>query len=252
MNFDILDKQMRGYEKSLDRCCSKECFLVARLDGHGFTRMTNKEWNLEKPFDERFHNLMKETLVHLMDCGFRIIYGYTQSDEISLLFHKEDMAFGRKERKLLSILAAEASVAFSTRTWMSGIFDCRLIPLPNEETVADYFRWRMEDSHRNSLNSHCYWMLRKQGKKASEAQRTIASLSNEKKYDLLLANGIDYDKLPCWQKHGIGIYHKTTCKEGYNPILKNTCKCERKILFIVNELTTGNNYSEFILNFLKT
>lgn len=27
-----------------------------------------------------------------MDSGFRIIYGYTQSDEISLLFHLQELA----------------------------------------------------------------------------------------------------------------------------------------------------------------
>ena len=112
MDFDTLDKQMRSFEQSLDRTILLGTYIVARLDGHGFTRLTKKEWDLEKPFDTRFRDIMIETLRHLMDCVFRIIYGYTQSDEISLLFHLDDEAFGRKERKLLSILASEASVAF--------------------------------------------------------------------------------------------------------------------------------------------
>lgn len=123
-------------------------YVVARLDGHGFTRLTKKEWNLEKLFDIRFRDLMISTTKHLMDCGFRIMYGYTQSDEISLLFHLDDDTFGRKERKLLSILASEASVSFSLAAGRPAIFDCRLIPLPNKELVVDYFRWRQEDSHR--------------------------------------------------------------------------------------------------------
>lgn len=90
MDFDTLDRRMRGFEQSLDRTMLQGVYIVARLDGHGFTRLTKKEWDLERPFDIRFRNIMVETLRHLMDCGFRIIYGYTQSDEISLLFHLED------------------------------------------------------------------------------------------------------------------------------------------------------------------
>ena len=142
MDFDTLDKQMRSFEQSLDRTILLGTYIVARLDGHGFTRLTKKEWDLEKPFDTRFRDIMIETLRHLMDCVFRIIYGYTQSDEISLLFHIDDEAFGRKERKLLSILASEASVAFSMKAGRPAIFDCRLIPLPNADYVVDYFRWR--------------------------------------------------------------------------------------------------------------
>jgi len=36
---------------------------------------------------------MVTTVEHLMQCGFRVIYGYTQSDEISLLFHRDETAF---------------------------------------------------------------------------------------------------------------------------------------------------------------
>lgn len=151
MDFDTLDQQMRSFEQSLDRCMPQDTYIVARLDGHGFTRLTKKEWNLEKPFDIRFRDCMITTLRRLMDCGFRIIYGYSQSDEISLLFHLSEYTFGRKERKLLSILASEASVTFSMAAGRHAAFDCRLIPLPNEQHVIDYFRWRQEDAHRIRL-----------------------------------------------------------------------------------------------------
>ena len=82
MDFDTLDKQMRKFEQSLERTMLEGIYVVARLDGHGFTRLTKKEWNLEKPFDVRFRDAMIETTKHLMNCGFRMIYGYTQSDEI--------------------------------------------------------------------------------------------------------------------------------------------------------------------------
>lgn len=33
--------------------------------------------------------MVVSTAEHLMNCGFRVVYGYKQSDEISLLFHPE-------------------------------------------------------------------------------------------------------------------------------------------------------------------
>ena len=251
MDFDTLDKQMRSFEQSLDRTMPQGSYIVARLDGHGFTRLTKKEWDLEKPFDTRFHDCMIETLRHLMDCGFRIIYGYTQSDEISLLFHLDDATFGRKERKLLSILASEASVAFSLKAGRPAIFDCRLIPLPNADYVVDYFRWRQEDSHRNSLNGHCYWLLRGQGMTVSDVQKRISGISNGEKNELLISNGINYNNLPSWQKRGVGMYFKTVEKEGFNPKTNQTTTCIRRELYLETELPLGDAYSVFINNLLN-
>lgn len=246
MDFDTLDKQMRSFELSLDRNMLEGIYIVARLDGHGFTRLTKKEWNLEKPFDIRFYEAMVETLRHLMDCGFRIIYGYTQSDEISLLFHLDDHTFGRKERKLISILASEASVAFSMKANRPAVFDCRLVPLPNADFVIDYFRWRQEDSHRNSLNAHCYWLLRKQGIPANAAQMQIGRLSIADKNELLFSHGINYNDLPYWQRRGVGMYYKDVEKDGYNPKTGEHTICIRRSLYLEKELPIGEQYSELI------
>jgi len=252
MDFETLDKQMRSFEQSLDRTMLEGIYIVARLDGHGFTRLTKKEWDLEKPFDIRFSDCMIATLRHLMDCGFRIIYGYTQSDEISLLFHLDDSTFGRKERKLISILASEASVAFSLKVGRPAVFDCRLVPLPNESYVIDYFRWRQEDSHRNSLNGHCYWLLRKEGFSAGEAQRQIAGISNGEKHELLFSHGINYNGLPSWQKRGVGMYCRDIEKEGYNPLTGEMTRCVRRELYLEEELPIGNDYSELIQNIINS
>lgn len=79
----------------------------------GFTRLTKDIIKFEAPFDERFRDMMVNTAKHLMDCGFRVVYAFTESDEISLLFHKDEDAFGRKIRKFNSMLAGEASAAFT-------------------------------------------------------------------------------------------------------------------------------------------
>lgn len=246
MEFNTLDKQMRRFEQSMDRTLLEGIYVVARLDGHGFTRLTKKEWYLEKPFDIRFRDAMIETTKHLMDCGFRIIYGYTQSDEISLLFHLRDESFGRKERKLLSILAAEASVTFSMQVGRAAVFDNRLIPLPSADNVVDYFRWRQEDAHRNSLNSHCYWILRKEGVSAANAQKRMSGITNGQKNEILFERGINYNDLPLWQKRGIGMYFRDEQRQGFNPITQETTSCVRHALHVEMELPIGQEYSQLI------
>ncbi len=101
MKFDDLDKRMRVFETAHDHCVLPGLFIVARLDGRGFTRLTKDIHKFEAPFDERFRDHMVATTSHLMDCGLNIIYGYTESDEISLLFHPAEDSFRRKTRKLI-------------------------------------------------------------------------------------------------------------------------------------------------------
>ena len=205
MKFDDLDAQMRVYETSVDYCVLPGLYIAARIDGRNFTRLTKEIGKFEAPFDIKFRDLMVETTKHLMNCGFRVIYGYTESDEISLLFDLEIDLFGRKIRKFNSILAGEASAKFSLLFGSIGVFDCRICQLPNEKTVIDYFRWRNEDAHRNALNAHCYWMLRKDGMDKKEATKFIEKKSKHEKNELLFSNGINFNELPNWQKRGIGL-----------------------------------------------
>ena len=164
MKFDELDSRMRVFETAHDFCVLPEIYIVARIDGRSFTRLTKEVHQFDVPFDVTFRDYMVETTKHLMTCGFRVVYGYTQSDEIYLLFHLEETKFNRKIRKYNSVLAGEASAKFSILLGAVASFDCRLIRLPSRGLVMDYFRLRNEDAYRNGLNAHCYWALRHDGK----------------------------------------------------------------------------------------
>lgn len=250
MNFDELDKKMRTYEQSLDQVLLPDMYMVARLDGRGFTKLTKEVCKFEAPFDERFRDIMVDTTKALMDCGFRIVYAFTESDEISLLFDKDEDVFGRKVRKYNSTLAGEASAAFSLELGMVATFDCRMVPLPNEERVEDYFRWRQEDANRNALNSHCYWMLRKEGKSVREATAELEGKGVSFKNDLLFNRGINYDNLPSWQKRGIGLWKEDFDKEGLNPITGERTMAKRSRIHVEYELPLGNDYGTMIRQYV--
>ena len=251
MNFDELDRKMRTYEQSLDQVILPELYMVARLDGRSFTRLTKEIYQFEAPFDTKFRAIMVETVKHLMNCGFRVVYGFTESDEISLLFHPEESTFGRKVRKYNSILAGEASAAFSVKLGQVAAMDCRMIPLPNIERVQDYFQWRQEDAHRNALNSHCYWMLRKEGESVQSATKKLEGQSVSYKNELLFSREINFDKLPSWQKRGIGVYWGEVQKEGINPITGKKTVALRRELIVDYELPLRESYSDFIAGFLN-
>ena len=241
MKFDDLDRQMRVYEQSMDQFVTPGNYIIARLDGRSFTRLTKEVCRFEAPFDEKFRDMMISTVKSLMsDAGMKIEYGHTESDEISLLFSSDADAFGRKVRKLNSVLAGMASAEFSLLLGRPGVFDCRIIPLPNKDLIVDYFRWRMEDAHRNSLNSWCYWTLRKEGVSATEASRQLEGKSIAFKNELLFQRGINYNDLPSWQKRGVAVFWDKVEKEGFNPVTNQKVTATRNQLSVDMELDLRN------------
>lgn len=242
---------MRLFETAHDQTVLPDIFIVARLDGRGFTRLTKGRHAFEAPFDTRFRDDMLTTTEHLMEVGFYILYGYTQSDEISLLFHKDDQGFGRKLRKLNSVLAGEASAKFSLLLGEVAAFDCRISQLPSLTHVVDYFRWRSEDAHRNALNAHAYWLLRRLGESAQTATERLSGMSVAAKNELLFTVGqINFNDLPSWQRRGTGVYWEAYEKEGLNPLTGETSLATRRRLKVDLELPMKDAYSDFVRNIL--
>lgn len=218
MKFDDLDAKMRVFETASDQCVLPEMYMVARIDGRSFTKLTKETHNFECPFDITFRELMIKTTEHLMHSDFNLVYGYTQSDEISLLFALNEQLFGRKLRKLNSILVGEASAKFSLLLQDIGVFDCRISQLPTKDLVVDYFRWRHEDAFKNALGAHCYWLLRGKGQSVQQATNYLHGRTVAEKNELLFQHGINFNALPNWQKRGVGLYWESFEREGFNPI----------------------------------
>lgn len=242
MKFDDLDAKMRVFEQSLDQIIPPGNYIVACIDGRSFTRLTKEVCKFEAPFDERFNKMMVETVKGLVaDTGMEIIYGYTQSDEISLLFAADAYVFGRKVRKLNSVLAGSASAIFSIQLGQMAVFDSRICPLPNKDLVEDYFRWRMEDAHRNCLNSWCYWTLRKEGWNTKKASAELEGKSIAWKNEFLFQRGINFNfnDLPVWQKRGVGIYWRNYEKVGHYPITGEDVTATRREVFADYVLPKG-------------
>jgi tRNA(His) guanylyltransferase len=246
MKFDDLDARMRAFETARDPCALPGVFLVARIDGRSFTHLTKEVMNFERPFDERFRDHMVATVGHVMDCGFQTRFGYSQSDEISLLFNRDERSFGRNIRKWTSILAGEASAAFAVRIGRPAAFDCRIIELPTVQLVIDYFRWRSEDAHRNALNAWCYWKLRDEGADSSAATSRLEGMSVAEKNELLFQRGLNFNDLPLWQRRGIGVLWEDYDKAATNPKTGQAVTARRRRLKTIHDLPMREEYSQFI------
>lgn len=246
MTFDELDARMRVYETAHDHCVLPGLWIVARLDGRGFTRLTKDVCAFEAPFDERFRDLMAGTVRHLMEVGFRVVFGYTESDEISLVLHPEETLFGRKERKIISVLAGEASGFFSVSLGRAACFDGRVSQLPNRSLVIDYLRWRAEDAHRNSLGAHCYWTLRAEGASVAAATVRLRGLSVAQKNELLFERGVNFNGLPAWQRRGAGVYWEEFDRPGIDRRTGQAATAKRRRLKTDFELPLKEDYTAFL------
>lgn len=252
MKFTDLDRKMRVYETSHDHCVLPGIFMVARIDGRCFSTLTKEIHDFEAPYDLRFRDYMITTIRHLMGCGFRVVFAYSQSDEINLLLHRNETSFSRKLRKYNSVLASEASAAFTHAFGHIASFDSRISQLPRLEDVLDYFQWRQEDAFRNALNGHCYWYYRKEGKTDTEAHKLLMNVSNADKNELLFSKAnINFNDVPLWQKRGFALYWKQVEKEGVNPKTGETNISLKKELHVDLEIPMKNDFREFLRTLIE-
>lgn len=178
---DSLGDRMKAYEaRETDRLIDPERPLVTRLDGRAFSTFTR---GMNKPFDAQMSNIMRAVTTHLIEqTGARI--GYTQSDEITLVFEREtpesEPIFGGRVFKIISVLAAVASAKFTllaAKAWPERVarivpsFDCRAFSVPSRAEAVNALIWREQDAARNAVQSVAQAHLppeRTHGKSAAE------------------------------------------------------------------------------------
>ena len=61
---------------------------------------------------------------------------------------------------------------------------------------------------------------------------------------------VNLDKLPNWQKRGVGLYWETFTKDGFNPLTGQDEVAERRRLKVDEDLPIGDAYTEYIAGIL--
>lgn len=180
---DDLGDRMKMYEGiECERTLIPRLPIYARMDGKCFSNFTK---NMKRPFDETMSKAMVETTKYLIT-ETHALMGYTQSDEISLVWYhpepKSESWLGGKPHKLISILASMTTIKFNLEIFKYAgftgipIFDCRVFNLPTLEEAANAFLWRELDATKNavSMAASCYFSPNQlHGKTGSEKQEML-------------------------------------------------------------------------------
>ncbi len=177
---DDLGTRMKEYYESVPKThLMRRTPVAIRIDGKAFHSFTR---GFGKPFDQILGDSMVQTMEFLCQNIQGCVFGYTQSDEITLILidYKNldtDAWFSYEVQKMCSIAASMATMAFNKFFYQNAIvnyasiakidtpeycavlekaaengamFDARCFNIPKEE-VTNLIYWRQLDAARNSI-----------------------------------------------------------------------------------------------------
>ncbi|KAG8212889.1 tRNAHis guanylyltransferase-domain-containing protein [Butyriboletus roseoflavus] len=186
------------------------CFLVCRLCGHPFHRVS-EEHAFTKPNDERALQLMDHAAKHLMTKFEDIVLCFDESDEsriqastslpippyylitpnpTSFLLRKSTDLYNRRHAKILSTITSYFTSCYvfhwpryfpDTPLRYPPSFDGRVVLHPDERAIRDCFAWQQADTHINNLHNTG-------GLTTTEAHTTLRVMSTQFK--------INYNDIP--------------------------------------------------------
>lgn len=228
MNKDSLGDRMKGYESISKTYLMKRTPVIIRLDGKAFHTFTR---GLIKPFDKVMVNAMIDTTYDLCRNIQGCVFGYTQSDEITLVLCdyqtlETSAWFEYQVQKMCSVAASMCTMYFNKnfRYWVEhfkstmtdtasnrkylevlqskldkAMFDARCFNIPKEE-VTNCVLWRQNDATRNSIQSvgQFYFSHKElQHKSCDEIQEMLFS-----------QKGINWNNLATNLKRGTAVFKR--------------------------------------------
>lgn len=202
------DRMKKNYENVTRTFLPRRTYTIIRLDGKAFHTFTK---GLNRPWDDDLILLMDGVTDYLCKNIQGAKFGYTQSDEISILLTdfdnlETDSWFGGNIQKIVSVASSMATYAFNTGLINSGekkfedkvaLFDARTFTIPMKEEVVNYFIWRQQDAIRNSVQMLAQNLY---------SQKQLNGLNRSLLISKCLEKGHDWEKLKPGYKWGRAIY----------------------------------------------
>lgn len=224
---DELGKRMKEFYEQVPKTRLVRRMPVAiRIDGKAFHTFTR---GFQKPFDEVLIKSMQETMLYLCKNIQGCVFGYTQSDEITLIlidYQKLESCawFDYEVQKMCSIAASMATMKFNQvfnhyvdHDWFDqhynlmgngiaqyhdrlakavdngAMFDARCFNIPKEE-VCNLIYWRQLDATRNSIQ-----MVGQANFSHNELHGKSCNMIQDM---LMTEKGINWNDFPTHQKRG--------------------------------------------------
>ncbi len=234
---DSLGNRMKEYEKVNDRMLVANVPFIIRLDGVAFHTFTKK---LVRPMDDILADAMQKTMLSMcMDVPY-CKYGYTQSDEITLVCVIDDVLnnsgfYGGRVNKITTVTAAKATKYFNKhffdnvekykkdsnafknvtdlktyeRKLFIAEFDSRVFNIPEHDIINNLI-WRQQDAVRNSINALGFANLSQSQMHKKNTSQVMDMLMLEKK--------INWNDCCTYQKRGCCAVKKPVEITGKNGV----------------------------------
>lgn len=158
---DSLGDRQKQYERAQEHYLVPKMPFIVRVDGKAFHTYTR---GFEKPFDEVMGNAMKRTMKSLCEDIPGAVFGYTQSDEITVICKYTDRIksqawFGGRVEKIIAITASKATKYFNkyfseevnsmhNKRWIelrNIAYDTDIMKNVNTQIIADRLAERYAD-----------------------------------------------------------------------------------------------------------
>lgn len=249
-NSDLANRMKTFYEQIPKTKLMRRTPVIIRIDGKAFHTFTR---GFQKPFDEVLIKTMQETTKYLCENIQGCVFGYTQSDEISLVLvdyqrFETSAWFDYEIQKMCSIAASMATMTFNKcfeknindwigknapgfhEAWRNpedeklyhaylnayekgAMLDARVFNIPKEE-VTNCIYWRQLDASRNSIQM------------VGQANFSHKELQNRSCDDiqdmLMLQKGINWNDFPTYKKRGTCVIkNRMVCDPYGNRMLTN-------------------------------
>jgi len=238
---DSLGDRMKGYENISRAYLTRRVPVIIRLDGKAFHTFTR---GLDKPFDKSLMKIMQLTMHYLCSNIQGCVFGYTQSDEITLVLTdyatiKTDAWFGYNVQKMASVSASMATMEFNrlfrkefedmVLGWnpdrkditlledrlaklqdkqFTACFDARCFSIPVDE-VCNCLIWRQQDATRNSIEAV--------GQANFSHKQLMGKSCNEIQDMLFKEKGVNWNDFPTDCKRGSACYRVVSEEEIDDP-----------------------------------
>lgn len=230
---DDLGTRMKTYYEGIPQIkLMRRTPVIIRIDGKAFHTFTR---GFRKPFDEIMVKTMQETTKYLCENIQGCVFGYTQSDEITLVlidYQKLTTSawFDYEVQKMCSIAASMTTMAFNKyfanhvnifdlrlayndygddteenrcllNTYKKALekgamFDARVFNIPKEE-VTNCVYWRQLDATRNSIQS-----VGQANFSHKELQNKTCNMIQDMLHE---QKGINWNDYPTYLKRGTAV-----------------------------------------------
>lgn len=200
---DSLRDRMKQYEMAeAGRRAMPGLPVIARLDGRAFHTFTR---GLDRPFSRNMSEAMRLTMEALVE-EFHCQVGYTQSDEITLVW-REPCLFDGRFQKLHSVLAGYASATFAqvvplllpSKAQLVPCFDCRVFQVPTLGEALNCLIWRERDATKNAIQMAA---------QAVCSHKALQGLNGSQQQEAMFQKGVNFNDYPARFRRGLWAQRK--------------------------------------------